>query len=66
MVRHSWLLYLIVSMASNLHLLTQLMSFQGPCCLLVISWILRLKKDHLVFLTIFLNIFQSSRLLDVL
>ena len=66
MVKHGWSLYLIASIAGNLHLLTQFMSFQGPHLLLVISWILRLKKDCLVFLTIFLNTFQFSRLLNIL
>ena len=47
-VRHGWLLYLITSIASNLHLLTQLISFQGPWLLLAISWILVLKKVCLV------------------
>ena len=57
MVKYSWLLYLIASMAGNLHLLTQLMSSQGPCFLLAISWILRSKKDCLEDLTVFLKIF---------
>ena len=58
------MLYLTVSIASNLHLLTQFMSSQGPCFLFVISWILRLKNCHFIFLTIFWNHFQSSKLLD--
>ena len=37
--KHRRPLYLIISMAGRLHLLTQLMSSQGPCFLLVISWI---------------------------
>jgi len=57
MVKYGWLLYLIASMAGNLHLLTQLMSSQGPCFLLAISWILRSKKDCLEDLTVFLKIF---------
>jgi len=36
------------------------MSFYGPLLLLEISWIFWLKKNHLVFLTILLNCFQSS------
>ena len=56
-VRHGWSLYLMALMAGNLCLLTQLMSFQDPCFLLVISWILRSKKDYLVALTVFLKIF---------
>ena len=65
-VRYSWLLGLMALMAGNLYSLTQLMSSQGPYFLLVISWILRSKKNCLVALTIFLKIFQSSRFLDVL
>ena len=66
MVRYGWSLYFMALMAGNFYLLTQFMSFQGLCFLFKISWILRSKKDHLVVLTIFLKIFQSSRLLDVL
>ena len=62
-VKHGWSLYLMVSIAGNLYLLTQLMSFQGHRFLLVISWILRSKKDHLKDLNIFLKIFQSLRVL---
>ena len=57
---------MIASIASSLHLLTQLMSFQGPWLLLAISWILMSKKILLVILTAVLKDFQSSRLLDVL
>ena len=39
------------------------MSSQGPCFLLAISWILRLKKNCLDDLTLLLNSFQLSRLL---
>ena len=42
------------------------MSSQGPWLLLATSWILILKNDLLVDLTVFLNIFQSSRFLDSL
>jgi len=42
------------------------MSFQGSRLLLAISWILRLKKNLLVSLTVFLKLFQSSSFLDVL
>ena len=65
-VRHGWLLYLIASIAGNLHLLTYLISSQGPRLLFAISWILSLKKDFLVILTKFLNTFQFSRLLVIL
>jgi len=65
-VKHGCSLYLIAPMAGNLCLLTQLMSFQDLCFLLAISWILILKKDHLEDLTVFLKIFQSSSILDVL
>ena len=63
---HSWLSYLMASMAGNLHLLTQFMSSQGLHLLLATSWILVSKKALLVVLTIFLNNFQSSRHLDSL
>ena len=56
----------MASIAGNLCLLTQFMSSQGPCFLLVISWILMLKNDYLVVLTLLLNIFQFSRLHVVL
>ena len=55
--RYCWLLYLIVSMAGNLHLLTQFINSQGPCFLLAISWILVSKKDCFVDLTLLLKIF---------
>ena len=65
-LRHSHLLYLTASITESLHLWTQFISFQGPHFLLEISWILRSKKEHLVFLTVLLNCFQSSNLLEVL
>ena len=65
-MRHGWLLYLIASIVDNLHLLTQLISFQGPQLLFVTSWILSLKKNFLVILTKFLNTFQFSRILVIL
>ena len=55
--RHYWLLYLMALIAGNLHLLTQLMSSQGPCFLLAISWILASKNNCLVVLTLLLNFF---------
>ena len=58
--KHRQPLYLIISMAGRLHLLTQLMSSQGPCFLLVISWIFWSKKALFVFLTVFWKVFQSS------
>ena len=54
------------SMAGNLYLLTQLISSQGPYFLLVISWILLLKKACFMDLTVLLNVFQFSKLLVVL
>ena len=65
-LRHCWSLYLMASIVGNLRLLTQFMSSQGPHFLLAISWILMLKNDHLVVLTLLLNIFQFSRLHVVL
>ena len=56
-LRQGWLLCLTILTAGRLHLLTQFISSQGPYILLEISWILRLKNDHFVFLTIFLNYF---------
>ena len=64
--RHGWLSYLIASIAGNLRLLTQFMSSQGPRLLLATSWILMSKNDFLVIITVLLNNFQSSRLLDSL
>ena len=55
--RHSWLSYLIASIAGNFCLLTQFMSSQGLQLLLATSWILILKNDLLVDLTAFLNDF---------
>ena len=63
---HGHLLYLIVSIVRSLYLWTQFISSQGPYFLLEISWILRLKKEYLVFLTILLNCFKFSNLLEVL
>ena len=50
----------ITSIAGILYYLTQFMSSQGPLLLFVISWIFKSKKLHFVFLTVFLNFFQSS------
>ena len=47
-------------MAGSLHLLTQLISSQGLCFLLAISWILRSKKNLFIFLIVFQKVFQSS------
>ena len=63
-LRHWQSSYLIDSMAGNLHLLTQLISSQGPRFLFAISWIFWSKKAHLVDLTVLLKIFQFSKLLD--
>ena len=46
----------------SLHFLTQFISFHRLYFLLVILLILSLKKTYFVFLTIFLNLFQSSKL----
>ena len=62
--RHGWLLYLTISIAGNLCLLTQFMSSQGPCFLFAIFWILRSKNCCFVFLTVLWNCFQSFKLLD--
>ena len=64
--RHDHPLYLTASIAESLCLWTQFISSQGSHFLLEIFWILRSKKEHLVFLTILLNCFQSSNLLEVL
>ena len=53
MFKHSWPLYLIASIVRGFHLLTQFISSQGFCLLLVISCILLSKKVCLVILTVF-------------
>ena len=50
--------------AKSLHFLTQFISFHRPYFLLVISSILLSKKTYFIFLTVFLNFFQSSKLWD--
>jgi len=50
-------------MVGSFCLLTRFMSFQGLLSLLEISRIFLSKKNYLVFLTVFLNCFQSSILL---
>ena len=62
--KHCWPLYLIVLITSNFFLLTQFISSHGSHLLLVISWILILKKDRFVNLTLFLKAFQFSQLLN--
>ena len=62
--RQSQSLYLITSIAGSFYLLTQFMSSQGSCFLLAISWILRSKNKHFVFLTVLQKVFQSSKLFD--
>ena len=64
--RYSQLLYLTALTAGSLHLLIQFISSQGPLHLLEISWILRSKNVHFMFLIIFLNCFQFSIHLDAL
>ena len=61
---HGWPLYLTTSITGNLPLLTQFMSFQGPCLLFKISWILRSKNCYFVFLAVLWNCFQSSKLFE--
>ena len=61
--KQSCLLYLIALMAGSLCFLTQFMSSQRP---LFLPAILRSKNTYLVFLTMFLKDFQSSKLLEVL
>ena len=63
---HGWPLYWIASIAGSLYFLTQFMSFYGPQFLLAISWNFRSNKLCLIFLTVFLNCFQSSIYLDCL
>ena len=50
--------------AGSLHLLTQFISSHKPYFLLAISLILLSKKTCFVFLTVFLNFFQSFKLWD--
>ena len=64
--RHSQLLYLMASATGRFFFLTQFISFQGPLALFDISWIFWSKNNHLVHLTVFLNCFQSAKLLIVL
>ena len=64
MFKQGWLLYLIASIAGSFCLLTQFISSQDPCLLLVISCILLSKKVRLVSLTVFWKDFQSSRFLN--
>ena len=59
-------LNLIASIAGSLLFLTQFISSQGPRLLLAISQILLSKNECLVSLTVALNNFQFSRLLDSL
>ena len=65
-VRHEWPSCLIASVAGSFLLLTQFISSHRPRLLFAISWILLSKKVRLVFLTVFLNVFQFSWLLVVL
>ena len=50
--------------AGSLYFLIQFISSYGPYFLLVILSILLSKKTYFVFLTVFLNFFQSSKLQD--
>ena len=64
--RQGDLLNLIASVAGSLLFLIQFISSQGPRLLLAISQILLSKNVRFVSLTVTLNAFQSSRLLDSL
>ena len=55
-----YLLYWRALVAGSLYFLTQFMRFQNLLFLNAISWIFSLKKMYLIFLTNFLNFFQSS------
>ena len=55
-----WPLNWIASMAGSFHFLTQFINSQVSHFLFVILLILLSKNLHLVFLTVFLNFFQSS------
>ena len=59
-------LNLIASVAGSLLFLTHFINSQGPRLLLAISRILLSKNKHLVSLTVDLNAFQFSQLLDAL
>ena len=63
---YGWLLYWIALMARSFHFLIQFISFYGSQFLLAISWIFKLKKLHFILLTVLLNHFQSSILLECL
>ena len=65
-VRQGWLLYSIASVAGGFLLLTQFINSQGPWLLFAISWILLLKNNHLASLIVDLNVFQFSRLFEIL
>ena len=65
-VRYGWPSCLIASVAGSFLFLTQFISSHGLQLLFAISWILLSKKVCLVSLTVFLNVFQFSRLLVVL
>ena len=56
-------MYLISSTARSFHFLTQFMRFYGHPFLFAISWIFWSKNKCFVLLTVFLNFFQSSKLL---
>ena len=63
-VRQGCPLWVMALMAGSFLLFIQFISSQGLWLLFAISWILSSKSDLLVSLTIFLNFFQFSRLLD--
>ena len=65
-VRQGQPLCLITSITGSFLLLTQFINSQEPRLLFAISWILSSKKICLAFLTVILNDFQFSWLLDVL
>jgi len=57
------LLYLIASTAGSFCFLTQFMRSHSPPFLFMISWIFWSKNECFILLTVFLNFFQSSKLL---
>ena len=64
--KHGCLLYHKASIAGSFCFLTQFMSFQDIWFFKATSWILSLKNNYFVFLTVFLNTFQLSICLDIL
>lgn len=65
-LRYSWPSYWMILIFGSFHFFTKFMSFQRPNFLFEISWIFWLKNTCLVFLAVFLKIFQSSNCLKTL